>query len=34
MSSSRNSVGFYFMRALVRQVQNLMLCNSRVTQTV
>jgi len=34
MSSSRNSVGFYFMRALVRRVQSLMSCNSRVIQTV
>jgi len=25
-SSSRNSAGFYFMRALVRQIQNLMSC--------
>ena len=34
MSSSKNSVGFYFMRASVRQVQNVMSCNSRVAQTV
>ena len=33
-SSSRNSVGFYFTGPLVRRVQNLMSCNSRVTQTV
>ena len=33
-SSSRNSVGFYSMQALVRQVQNSMSCNSRATQTV